>query len=153
VTTNGAWAYYFNDPSFACPYGKLYNWYTCVDSRGLCPIGWHVPSDEEWSVLIDYLGGSSVAGGKMKATDTYQESTALLFTPITDATNSSGFSGVPGGSRYSDGYYDLYKGYWWSSSESTDVQARLLILFDYENGAYRPQRLKQFGHSVRCVLD
>jgi uncharacterized protein (TIGR02145 family) len=112
-TQQGAWAYYNNDASYACPYGKLYNWYACVDARQLCPVGWHVPTDAEWSVLTDYLGGESVSGGKMKTT-------GLWSAPNTGATNSSGFSAAPGGARTQVG--DCFdcpgdNGYWWSSSE------------------------------------
>jgi uncharacterized protein (TIGR02145 family) len=99
-TQQGAWAYYNNDASYACPYGKLYNWYACVDARQLCPVGWHVPTDAEWTVLTDYLGGESVAGGKMKTTGT-----SLWNSPNQGATNSSGFSAVPGGNRYLDEVY------------------------------------------------
>ena len=65
-----AWCYYGNDPKNGAKYGKLYNWYAAIDNNGLCPQGWHVPSDDEWTVLIDYLGGESVAGGKMKEVGT-----------------------------------------------------------------------------------
>jgi uncharacterized protein (TIGR02145 family) len=105
-TTSGAWAYYNSDASYACPYGKLYNWYACVDARQLCPVGWHVPTNAEWSVLTSYLDGEDVAGGKMKTTGTIEAATGLWWVPNQSATNSSGFSGAPGGYRNSLGDYN-----------------------------------------------
>jgi uncharacterized protein (TIGR02145 family) len=156
ATTNGAWAYYNNDPSYACPYGKLYNWYTCVDARGLCPVGWHVPSYEEWTVLTDYLGGSSVAGGKMKGTGTLEGATGLWYSPNEGATNSSGFSGAPGGGRSFNGViYGLNGSYgnWWSSSEFDTDSAWHCYL---GNGSYlagRTNGYKRIGYSLRCLRD
>jgi uncharacterized protein (TIGR02145 family) len=122
--TTGAWAHYDNNASYENPYGKLYNWYAVSDPRNVCPTNWHVPTDAEWSTLVGYLdptydpnGFQSVtAGGKMKSTGTQ-----YWIAPNTGATNESGFSGLPGGGRYSlDGtFYGLgYGGYWWSASES-----------------------------------
>ena len=154
-TTSGAWAYYNNDASYACPYGKLYNWYTCADARQLCPTGWHVPTDAEWTVLTDYLGGENVSGGKMKTTGTIEAATGLWYSPNADATNSSGFSGAPGGYRNLNGvYFSIgYHGYWWSSSEFDAYYAWDRDL-DYYNGlAYRYNNVKQSGFSVRCLRD
>jgi uncharacterized protein (TIGR02145 family) len=155
-TTSGAWAYYNNDASYACPYGKLYNWFTCVDVRGLCPVGWHVPNDAEWTVLTDFLGGDSVAGGMMKSTGTVESSSGLWNVPNTDATNSSGFSGTPGGDRYFDGYYFNIgiDGVWWSSSEVGFDFALYRILVYNDVYANRFNNVdKQIGFSVRCLRD
>ena len=154
-TTSGAWAYYNNDASYACPYGKLYNWYTCVDARQLCPMGWHVPTDAEWTVLTNYLDGESVAGGKMKTTGTIEAATGLWYSPNADATNSSGFSGAPGGYRYIDGGYNGIggEGNWWSSSESDADYAWVLGLYYPSGGALRGNNFKQDGFSVRCLRD
>jgi uncharacterized protein (TIGR02145 family) len=152
-TTSGAWAYYNNEESYACPYGKLYNWYACVDARQLCPVGWHVPTDAEWTVLTNYLDGESVAGGKMKTTGTLEGATGLWGTPNADATNSSGFSGAPGGHRLYNGGYDYIgdAGFWWSSSELDSFLAWNRFLY-YDNGiAGRNFDGKQFGFSVRCL--
>jgi uncharacterized protein (TIGR02145 family) len=155
-TQQGAWAYYNNDASYACPYGKLYNWYTCVDARQLCPTGWHVPTDAEWIVLTNYLDGESVAGGKMKTTGTIEAATGLWYSPNQSATNSSGFSGAPGGYRsgYLGVYYDVgYSGWWWSSSEIDSSNARernLNYLGDFvDRGGSRNHN----GFSVRCLRD
>jgi uncharacterized protein (TIGR02145 family) len=153
-TQQGAWAYYNNDASYACPYGKLYNWFTCVDARHLCPVGWHVPSDAEWTILTDYLGGEEIAGGKMKTTGTIEAATGLWLSPNAEATNSSGFSGTPGGVRWYDGgFYDFLDGYWWSSSESAnDLAGCRLLTFDIGD-ALSFSELKQFGFFVRCLRD
>ena len=104
-----AWCYYDNDPANGAKYGKLYNWYAVNDPRGLAPKGWHVPSDGEWTVLIDYLGGGKEAGVKMKSIHGWAEEG--------NGTNSSGFSGLPGGFRFYYGSFDGIGnlGYWWSS--------------------------------------
>jgi len=94
-----AWCYYENDPANGAKYGKLYNWYAVSDSRGLAPVGYHVPSDAEWTLLTDYLGGEEKAGDKMKSKQGWAEDG--------NGTNSSGFSGLPGGNRNSNGSFDL----------------------------------------------
>ncbi len=92
--TTGAWSCYSNNNQIQNLFGNLYNWFAVADQRNICPTGWHVPSDVEWITLTDYLGGESVAGGKMKSTAIYWQS------PNQDATNESGFSGLPGGFRF-----------------------------------------------------
>ena len=154
-TQLGAWAYYNNDASYACPYGKLYNWYACVDARQLCPVGWHVPTDAEWTVLTNYLGGEAQAGGKMKTTGTIEAATGLWYSPNTGATNSSGFSGAPGSYLNYSGEYNpiSYNVYWWSSSEyGTDI-AWLRALSYSSGNVYRDWNLNQYGFSVRCLRD
>ena len=96
--TTGAWCYYDNDASNGTKYGKLYNWYAVNDPRGLAPKGYHIPSDAEWTQLSDYLGGESEAGTKMKSTSGWVENG--------NGTNSSGFSGLPGGYRDYNGAFD-----------------------------------------------
>jgi uncharacterized protein (TIGR02145 family) len=154
-TTSGAWAYYNNGASYACPFGKLYNWNACVDARQLCPVGWHVPTDLEWSILTVYLGGDAVAGGKMKSTGTIESATGLWHSTNSGATNSSGFSGVPGGNRYNDLVYANvgYVGLWWSSSELDSGNARFLSLNNDNSNTFRGYNNKQFGYSVRCLRD
>jgi uncharacterized protein (TIGR02145 family) len=164
--TTGAWCYYNNDPANGAVYGKLYNWYAVVGiydaaslanpalRKKLAPTGWHVPTDPEWTQLTDCLGGASIAGGKMKATGTLQAGTGLWQSPNTDATNESGFTGLPAGSRYSGGPFDTigYVGYWWSSSESGTADAWFRFLY-YNGFAGRDNGSKKFGISVRCFRD
>jgi uncharacterized protein (TIGR02145 family) len=148
ITTNGAYAIYNNDAANNTLYGKLYNWYAVNDSRGLCPIGWHVPSDAEWTTLEANLGGSSVAGGKMK-------STAGWLSPNTGATNESGLTGLPGGFRANDGTYGFIGNYgdWWSSTESVSIAAWDRHLYYNNSIINRSSNDKQDGFSVRCLRD
>ena len=149
--TAGAWAHYENNSSYDSPYGKLYNWYSVADPRNVCPAGWHVPTDAEWTVLTDYLGGEGEAGGKMKSTGTqYWES------PNTGATNESGFSGLPGGYRTNaNGTFHLLgnDGSWWSASESGAENAWSRYLVNTNAGVTRFNSSKRGGFCLRCVRD
>ncbi|MBK7887686.1 MAG: hypothetical protein IPJ86_10465 [Bacteroidetes bacterium] len=149
-TTSGAYAIYNNTTTNDSIYGKLYNWYAVADPRGLCPVGWHVPSDAEWTTLANFLGGSAVAGGKMKAVSN-------LWTPPNDgATNSSGFSGLPGGYRNNFGSYSYIGsgGHWWSSTQdSTPPNAWYRTLYFDDDGVFPSNYDKSIGFSVRCVRD
>ena len=146
--TSGAWAHYQNNSQYEVPYGKLYNWYAVDDSRNICPCGWHVPSDAEWDVLIDLLGVN--AGGKMKSTGT-----EYWNHPNANATNESGFSGLPGGLRHSNGaFYDIgYVGFWWSSTEFSVLSAGNQTTSYYSGDVSGEHLGKTFGFSVRCLRD
>lgn len=157
--TSGAWAHYNNDTQYENPYGKLYNWYAVNDIRYLCPNGWHIPSDAEWNTLINYLdpnanGGNTIpnyAGGEMKSTGTqYWQS------PNTSATNLSGFSGLPGGSRTTSSFTVLgVNAYYWSSSTSLNSSVHAIARSLHPNttnvhwGGYG----KVMAFSVRCLRD
>jgi uncharacterized protein (TIGR02145 family) len=153
-TKAGAYAIYNNDPANNTTYGKLYNWYAVADTRNLCPTGWHVPTEAEWTVLIDFLGGVSVAGGKMKTTIGWQS-------PNTAATNESGFSALPGGYRYGnptgavdEEFFGLaFAGYWWSSSETSTTLAAYLNIFNDDGGTNINDFSKTDGMAVRCLRD
>jgi uncharacterized protein (TIGR02145 family) len=141
------WCYYDNDPKNGDKYGKLYNWYAVNDPRGLAPKGWHVPSDEEWTLLADYLGGKEQAGDKIKSKTGWNKDG--------NGTNSSGFSGLPSGFRNSIGMFDYIgeHGYWWSSTEANTANAwnrspRYNTGFFSKNFNY-----KSNGFSVRCLRD
>ena len=128
-------------------YGRLYNFFAVSDSRGLCPTGYHVPSDEEWTVLENHLGGSSVAGTALKSSPSD--------TPAWDGDNSSGFSALPGGYRYYDGGIFLDQGYlgaWWSSSPD-GAGAWFRYLYSGFSNVYRTNDYTRYGFSVRCVRD
>jgi uncharacterized protein (TIGR02145 family) len=153
-TTSGAYAIYNNDPVNDGLYGKLYNHFAAMDSRGLCPTGWHVPTDGEWTTLETFLGGSSVAGGALKSTVT-QPTPGGWLAPNSGATNSSGFAAGPGGKRDSDGAYTLLgtHGYWWSSSTS-GFNGWYRYLGYNGGGIYRLLNVdRRGGYSVRCVKD
>ncbi|MBU6192910.1 MAG: hypothetical protein KGQ39_07010 [Bacteroidetes bacterium] len=153
-TTSGAYAIYNNDPVNDGLYGKLYNHYAVTDSRGLCPTGWHVPSDEEWTTLENFLGGSEVAGGKLKST-AMQPTPGGWNSPNVGATNSSGFTAPPGGLRYSSGDFNLMtvNGCWWSSSVSSASSAWNRTLYYGTSNISRFNNGRTFGFSVRCCRD
>ena len=146
----GAWCYYNNDPKNGKTYGKLYNWYAVNDPRGLAPEGYHVPTDLEWSTLIDYLGYEKIAGGKLKETGTLH-----WHSPNKGATNSSGFTGLPSGYRSKNGTFLLigYFGVWWSLSESSPTNA-LPYGLDYKNcNVVGYDDSKKAAMLVRCIKD
>lgn len=148
--TTGAYCWYNNDSaSYAATYGALYNWYAVDNSSGLCPTGWHVPTDAEWTILTDFLGGESVASGHLKETGTVHWNS-----PNTRATNSSGWTALPGGNRFRNGvdFYNIgYTGHWWSSSaySPTAVWDRKMNYND--SNVKRSLRSMSYGLSVRCV--
>ncbi len=146
-TTQGAFAIYNDDPANEKIYGKLYNWYAVNDSRGLCPAGWHVPSEKEWTTLKTNLGGSGIAGGKLKATTNWDS-------PNSGATNSSGFNAFPGGFRYNETYkFNGSKGMWWSSTEIDFDNVWGFLMELNESDLYKSFNDKQQGVSVRCIKD
>jgi uncharacterized protein (TIGR02145 family) len=146
--------WYNNDAeNYKVTYGALYNWYA-VNSGKLCPAGWHVHSTTEWSTLVTFLGGVGYAGGKMKETGT-----AHWMSPNTGATNESGFSALPGGSRNKAGnYYDNGgNGHWWSSSPYSVTfpvtHAWDFSLYYLNAGVGNNTSEKQKGSSIRCLKD
>ncbi len=149
--TTGAFCWYDNDSMYEETYGKMYNWFAVTDTRGIAPVGWHVPSDAEWTTLVNFLGGTNTAGGSMKETGTSHWSP-----PNTGATNASGFTALPGGYRYTDNGSFRKMGNdadWWSSTAVDASYAWFRnIYFDFATcGRYYYN--KQNGFSVRCVRD
>jgi uncharacterized protein (TIGR02145 family) len=135
-------------------FGVLYNWYV-VKSGHLCPTDWHVPSDDEWTILSDYLGGDSIAGGTLKTTGTFDDETGFWMAPNTDATNASNFSAMPAGFRSSSGS-SKYMGYysaWWSKTGSGDVDAWYRLVYFHDGMFKRGLGNISRGLSVRCVKD
>jgi uncharacterized protein (TIGR02145 family) len=168
--TTGAWCYYNNSTTYGTTYGKLYNWYAVAGiydaasasnpalRKKLAPVGWHIPTDNEWSNLINCLdpnadGGFNIpnlAGGKMKSTGT-----SLWQSPNTGATNSSGFTGLPAGFQSTDGLcYDIgVYSYWWTSSESNIHEAFYVGISFGSDAVDRWSLFKESKFSVRCVKD
>jgi len=147
----GQYGVYDNDPSNADIYGNLYNWAVVDDDRGVCPEGWHVPSDDEYTILTDYLGGTSVAGGEMKEAGLDHWKSLN-----TGATNESGFTGLPAGYRnHIDGNCVSmgYSGHFWSSSESNNLNAWYRVLYYGYSYVNRYNFSKQDGLSIRCLGD
>jgi uncharacterized protein (TIGR02145 family) len=178
-----ACCYYQNKAAYGEKFGVLYNWYAVNDKRGLAPKGWHVPSDKEWTKLIKYLGGYSIAGNKMKSTQGWksydgkivcsnckswdQKKKASEQCPVCkdkrmiegvvsgNGNNSSGFTGLPGGYRSGDGTFNSIGKYgnWWSSTKDNTYDAWYRNL-PYDDGlVFRIYYFKQGGMSVRCLRD
>lgn len=161
--TTGAWCYHSNSTANGTTYGKLYNWYAVAgiwneasktnvtQRKKLAPTGYHIPSNSDWNILITYLGGEGMAGGKLKSTGT-----TIWTSPNTGATNSSGFFGLPGGYRFSNGSFGFYIGMfgtWWSLTESNTANASTRILY-YNYGSIGTNiENKASGFSVRYLKD
>ena len=135
-------------------YGALYNWYA-VETGNLCPTGWHVPTDEEWTSLTDFAGGTNIAGGKLKSTRTDPDAHPRWNSCNTDATDAFGFSAFPGGIRYSnDGtFYTYGDGHWWSSTEYDAMEAHNRFMFCESITVLPYYNKKGFGFAVRCLKD
>jgi len=141
--TTGAWCYYENNTANGTKYGKLYNWYAVNDPRGLAPKGYHIPTDKEWTILTKNLGGESKAVTKMKSTSGWEK----------NGNNTSGFAGLPGGSRMAvEDEFIGYLGFWWSSSKEIGLGCYIGLPTNNVNvtrGAVSPY----VGYSVRCLRD
>ena len=137
-----AYCWFSNDTTFKSSHGALYNWYT-VNTKKLCPTGWHVPSDKEWRTLTSFLGDENVAGSQMKSSSGWKNG---------NGTNTSGFSGLPYGFRSAKGAFSSHglAGYFWSSTES-DPNSWYCVLFSKDGTAYKYPGGKQSGFSVRCL--
>ena len=158
TTTSGAQTVYGEGTSYVshgssdevanlAAYGRLYNWYAVNDARGLCPVGFHVPTDSDWTALENALGGLSEAGTALKSSATDS--------PPWDGSNTSGFSALPGGYRfnYSGNFTSLgYDGYWWSSSPYGSFAWGRYLGSGYSY-VYRDASNVRNGFSVRCVRD
>lgn len=147
-TISPAWCYYANDQQNTGKYGRLYNSYAVNDPRGLAPVGWHIPSDSEWTVLSTYLGGELIAGGKIKETKGWNF-------PNISASNSSGFSAIPSGLRHFEGHFKDFGDIatWWSSTKSSSDS------YWIRSANFNSEALTRVGHygkrgiAVRCVKD
>jgi len=148
--TTGAYCWYNNDAAtYKAIYGALYNWHS-VNSNKLAPKGWHVPTDAEWTILTTYLGGESIAGGKLKETGT-----SHWGNPNTGATNETGFTAVPAGAREPNGPFDSVGGYellWSSNEENTYFAWGRKMYWNYSKVG-RQDFTKLCGLSVRCIKD
>jgi len=158
VTEKGEWdslitpayCWYQNDDSlYKNIYGALYNWYA-VNTGNLCPEGWRVPSADDWDTLVAFLGGNYLAGGALKVMGT-----EIWKTPNTGATNESGFTALPGGTKVlGNGFTNLSNsGHWWTATEFKDERSCSRILLYYTNVIYKDFNNKKNGNSVRCVKD
>lgn len=157
VTDNTAWGalssprycWYNNDVSNKNTYGALYNWFV-VNTGKLAPVGWHVPTVAEWTILTDYLGGVNIAGGKLK-----EAGTSHWQSPNQGATNETGFTALPGGYRSSNGTFELLGGYgdFWQSTGYDATNAYYRVFYPVGVSVPSSTHPKVFGDSVRCVKD
>lgn len=143
----GARTVYGHDNNNLSTYGYLYNWYAAADSRNICPSGWHVPTDGELTTLTTYLGGSTVAGGKLKATGT------TYWSNNAGASNISGFTALGSGFRSAGSEFSNIKTgtFFWSSSSKSTVNAWQLFLTDNDNLTRRDSSPNENGFSIRCI--
>ncbi|HRH50584.1 MAG TPA: fibrobacter succinogenes major paralogous domain-containing protein [Panacibacter sp.] len=149
--TTGAWCWYNNDSAnYAVTYGKLYNWYAVHDARGLAPNGWHIPAYDEIVVLYNLLGGYQLAGGPLKETGTVHWAA-----PNVAATNSTGFTALPGGYQLASGSFTGINtlGLWWSASENSSSSAWDFYIYNNYGTFSISPGVKQAGLSVRCIKD
>lgn len=147
--TTGAYAIYNSTVvTTNTSFGKLYNWYA-VNSGKLAPAGWHVASETEWAALVNCLGGSAVAGGKMKSTSLFWNS------PNVGADNSSGFNALPSGYIGTTGGYSLLgdAAYFWASGERNLTQGEYLSLNTNQAASFQNGATKTFGYAIRCIKD
>jgi len=153
--SSGAYCDYDNNPDNSKIYGRLYNWFAVNDSRNLCPQGWHVPSYQEWESLIQFLGGDTFAGGKLK-----EDGTSHWGSPNTGATNLSGFTALPAGNRlkvsldgvfFSEYYFMGGYGILWTSPETTQTTATVVQLGFMSDRVEYYQEQKFSSCSVRCL--
>jgi uncharacterized protein (TIGR02145 family) len=151
LTTSAYCFFSHNDIIIDNSYGNLYNWWAVNDGRNIAPTGWHVASDSEWKTLVKNLGGENIAGGKLK-----EAGTLHWLTPNNGATNSYGFTALPGGERQSfDGALVIinYQGYWWSYTSDNDLKSRMWGMTYDDSSMLKWSKEKTSGLSVRCVKD
>ena len=157
--TTGAWCYSANSSEYGAIYGKLYNWYAVNDSRGLAPAGWHIPSDGEWNKLVKCLDPTADTSGTVTkqsttAGDAMKEAGSIHWVGFSFATNSSGFTGLPGGGRSTLNGYGLgYYGNWWSSTKDITDGIAWPRGLDGTSGVIRWPEPEKSGFSVRCIKD
>jgi len=153
--TSGSWSYYKNDSLINKQYGKLYNWYTVVNERNVCPNGWHVPSDEEWKILADFViksGYEGEEGVALKSKEGWNDYDGLSG----NGTDDFGFRALPGGNRNINGNFSKIgqNGYWWSTSEHANpINAWSRYLYFNNSNIMNYEDFKNYGFSIRCLKD
>ena len=157
ITDNATWTgsitgaycwYNNNETTYKDIYGALYNWYTVVDGRSVCPTGWKVPSDSEWTTLITFIGGANIAGGKLKEAGTSHWNGLNA-----DGTDEFGFTALPGGFRLEDGNYDLLgdAARFWTSMEENSAYSKGINIDRYSSEILNYSYRKKYGFSIRCI--
>ncbi len=148
--TTGAYCDYDNNKSNSDVYGRLYNWFAVNDERKICPEGWHVSTRDDWSALIEFMEGDSIAGGKIKETGT-----AHWNSPNAVSSKRNNFTALPGGARNQGGGFTGIKDYgdWWSSTEYNSGYAWYYYLSSVGMGFYSKSSNKENAFSIRCIKD
>lgn len=143
----GAYCWYHSEAEDEIPFGKLYNWYAAADPRNVCPTGWHVPTRDDWDVLVNFLGGTNGAGGKMK-----ESGTLHWLNPNDGASNASGFTGLGGGARnYNGSIYSFGEiGNCWSTYESAPYGLYRSLYYNHTKSEefFTDKRV---GFAIRCL--
>jgi uncharacterized protein (TIGR02145 family) len=144
-----AFCYYENNPEYGKTYGLLYNWYAVNDERGLAPVGWHVPSEYEWKILIDISGGMSKAGRNLK----FEHGWSSFHWGSGNGKNSNGFSALPGGRRLYNGIFWALEneGHWWGATKSNEKNSVRLSLLSGNSSSTLSYIYNAWGFSVRCL--
>lgn len=147
-----AYCWYNNDSTYQALYGALYNWYTVFDGT-IAPYGWHIPTANEWTTLINYLGGTSKAGGRAKAEGTLEDETGLWLSPNEGGMDSCAFSALPGGYRYLEGDFNFISenAFFWSSTKGNGYIATSPVLYYDSKILFKGQSDYHYGFSVRCL--
>lgn len=148
LLNTGAWCVYNNESRFDCPYGKLYNWFTISDPRNICPIGWRVPNNLDWDILMNNLNSEGGIGGKLKSSGTQ-----YWVYPNVSGDNESGFSGLSAGNRNFIGTYNNigHQGSWWSSDSFNLLKAWSFNLYNNNGNGHLIDLDKNYGFSIRCI--
>ena len=139
----------YGTPTSSSTYGKLYNWYAVSNTNNLAPLGWHIPTDTEWTILSDFLGGTAITGSKLK-----EMGTSHWVTPNTDATNQSGFTALPGGLKSTDNsIYEIgFTDYLWSATQATaTANAYFRSITNLSGNLNSGNYTKNAGMSIRCL--
>lgn len=143
-----AWCHFDNEQKNELKFGKLYNWWAVNDQRELAPLGFHIPSDDEWMELISFSGGMDYAGNKLKSLIGWKKNG--------NGVDENGFSAFPNGRRYLEGSFDNFENdnsYWWSATESNKYMAWFWNLYFHDGKVVRNQAYKDAGMCVRCIAD
>jgi uncharacterized protein (TIGR02145 family) len=150
-----SWCYLNNNVGNDVVFGKLYNGFAMEDTRNVCPTGWHVPSNDDWAILMTTLGGANVAASAMRTTGTISDGTGLWPFDNVISNNVSGFSAQPAGFRNLDGTFatQIYGTIWWSNTLTVSDTYYTRGVYSFSNSVFNQDFTRPQGFSVRCLRD